>query len=175
MISVYFAQCITGPITGAPLPCKFQEIQTDNLADESKSIYKDFELDFKDAGHGLTDEKKSRLMEIEKKLIDLGISFSENIAKDKTEVLFIEDELKGLSQNELQNLRRNKDRFVITMAYPDINAVIENCSVRATREIVWKAFNNRAVEKNSPILEEAVVLRNEKAVLFEFKTWAERF
>ena len=38
------------------------------------------EIDFKDAGHGLTDEKKSRLMEIEKKLIDLGISFSENIA-----------------------------------------------------------------------------------------------
>ena len=59
------------------------------------------------------------------------------------------------------------------MAYPDINAVMENCSVRATREIVWKAFNNRAVEKNSPILEEAVVLRNEKAVLFGFKTWAE--
>ena len=152
---------------------KFQEIQTDNLDDESKSFYKDLEIDFKDAGHGLTDEKKSRLMEIEKKLIDLGISFSENIAKDKTEVLFIEDELKGLSQNELQNLRRNKDRFVITMAYPDINAVMENCSVRATREIVWKAFNNRAVEKNSPILEEAVVLRNEKAVLFGFKTWAE--
>tara|TARA_B100001559_G_scaffold21062_1_gene17225 strand:+ start:204 stop:2102 length:1899 start_codon:yes stop_codon:yes gene_type:complete len=152
---------------------KFQEIQTDNLDDESKSFYKDLEIDFKDAGHGLTDEKKSRLMEIEKKLIELGISFSENIAKDKTEVLFIEDELKGLSQNELQNLTRNKDRFVITMAYPDINAVMENCSVRATREIVWKAFNNRAVEKNSPILEEAVVLRNEKAVLFGFKTWAE--
>ena len=152
---------------------KFQEIQTDNLDDESKSFFKDLEIDFKDAGHGLTDEKKSRLMEIEKKLIDLGISFSENIAKDKTEVLFIEDELKGLSQNELQNLRRNKDRFVITMAYPDINAIMENCSVRATREIVWKAFNNRAVEKNSPILEEAVVLRNEKAVLFGFKTWAE--
>ena len=152
---------------------KFKEIETNNLDEESKTFYRDLEIDFKDAGHGLSDEKKDRLTEIEKKLIDLSISFSENIAKDKTEVLFLEDELKGLSQNELKNLKKNNDSFVITMAYPDINAVMENCSVRTTREIVWKAFNNRAVKENSPILEEAVQLRNEKALLFGFKTWAE--
>ena len=152
---------------------KFKEIQTNNLDEESKTFFRDLEIDFKDAGHGLSDKKKNRLTEIEKKLIDLSISFSENIAKDKTEVLFLEDELKGLSQNELKNLRKNNDSFVITMAYPDINAVMENCSVRKTREIVWKAFNNRAVKENSPILEEAVQLRNEKALLFGFKTWAE--
>ena len=152
---------------------KFKKIQTNNLDEESKTFYKDLEIDFKDAGHGLSSEKKDRLTEIDKKLIDLGISFSENIAKDRTEVLFDENELKGLSQNELKNLRKEKNKFVITMAYPDINAVMENCSTRSTREIVWKAFNNRAVKENSPILEEAVVLRNEKAVLFGFRTWAE--
>ena len=152
---------------------KFKEIETENLDEESKTFYRDLEIDFKDAGHGLSDEKKNRLTEIEKKLIDLSISFSENIAKDKTEVMFLEDQLKGLSQNELKNLKKNNDSFVITMAYPDINAVMENCSVRKTREIVWKAFNNRAVKENSPILEEAVQLRNEKALLFGFKTWAE--
>ena len=152
---------------------KFKEIENKNLDEESKTFYRDLEIDFKDAGHGLSGEKKDRLTEIEKKLIDLSISFSENIAKDKTEVMFLEDELKGLSQNELKNLRKNNDSFVITMAYPDINAVMENCSVRTTREIVWKAFNNRAVKENSPILEEAVQLRNEKALLFGFKTWAE--
>ena len=152
---------------------KFKEIETKNLDEESKTFYRDLEIDFKDAGHGLSGEKKDRLTEIEKKLIDLSISFSENIAKDKTEVMFLEDELKGLSQNELKNLKKNNDSFVITMAYPDINAVMENCSVRTTREIVWKAFNNRAVKENSPILEEAVQLRNEKALLFGFKTWAE--
>ena len=152
---------------------KFKEIETKNLDEESKTFYRDLEIDFKDAGHGLSDEKKDRLIEIEKKLIDLSISFSENIAKDKTEVMFLEDELKGLSQNELKNLKKNNDSFVITMAYPDVNAVMENCSVRKTREIVWKAFNNRAVKENSPILEEAVQLRNEKALLFGFKTWAE--
>ena len=151
---------------------KFSKIQTLSLDDESKSFYKDLEIDFKDTGHGLSDEKKARLTEIEKKLIDLSISFSENIAKDKTEVLFSENELKGLSASELKNLKKIEDRFVITMAYPEVNAIMENCSIRATREIVWKAFNNRAVEENSPILKEAVQLRNEKANLFGYETWA---
>ena len=151
---------------------KFCEIQTLSLDDESKSFHKDLEFDFKDTGHGLSDEKKARLTEIEKKLIDLSISFSENIAKDKTEVLFSENELKGLSASELKNLKKIEDRFVVTMAYPEVNAIMENCSIRATREIVWKAFNNRAVEENSPILKEAVQLRNEKANLFGYETWA---
>ena len=152
---------------------KYNNIDISNLDEEDLSFYKDLGLDFKDAGHELSKEKKERLIEIEKTLIELGISFSENIAKDKTELMFLEDELKGLTQNELQNLRKEGDRFVITMAYPDVNAVSENCSVRKTREVVWKAFNNRSVKENSPILEEAVVLRNEKAKLFGFNTWSE--
>ena len=152
---------------------KYNNIDISNLDEEDLSFYKDLGLDFKDAGHELSKEKKERLIEIEKTLIGLGISFSENIAKDKTELMFLEDELKGLTQNELQNLRKEGDRFVITMAYPDVNAVSENCSVRKTREVVWKAFNNRSVKENSPILEEAVVLRNEKAKLFGFNTWSE--
>ena len=46
---------------------KFSEIQTLSLDDESKSFHKDLEIDFKDTGHGLSDEKKARLTEIEKK------------------------------------------------------------------------------------------------------------
>lgn len=151
---------------------KFSEIQTLNLDDESKTFHKDLEIDFKDTGHDLSDNKKARLTEIEKKLIDLSIFFSENIAKDKTEVLFSENELKGLSASELKNLKKIEERFVITMAYPEVNAIMENCSIRTTREIVWKAFNNRAVKENSPILKEAVQLRNEKANLFGYETWA---
>ena len=39
---------------------KFKEIRTSNLDEESRTFYKDLEIDFKDAGHGLSDEKKDR-------------------------------------------------------------------------------------------------------------------
>ena len=131
---------------------KFNEIQINASDAEEVEFHKDLEIDFNDAGHSLTDENKGRLLEIDKKLIQLGISFSENIAKDKTELQFSEDELRGLSNNELTNLRKSGEKFVITMSYPDINAVMENCIVRKTRETTWKAFNNRAVNENLSLI-----------------------
>ena len=152
---------------------KFQTIETSSFDDETNEFYEDLKRDFKDAGHGLDEKNKKKLLKIEKKLIDLGITFSENIAKDKTQLNFSLEELEGLSEEEINNLKKDGDTFVVTMAYPDINAVTENCKIRTTREAVWKAFNNRALESNRPILEEAVVLRNEKAKIFGFNTWAD--
>ena len=160
-------------ITDVELYKKFQKIDQDSLEGESLKYFKDVEKDFIDAGHNLESEQKVRLIEIEKRLIDLEIAFSKNIADDKTEVIFEESELEGLSLGELNNLKKKDNNFVITMAYPDVNALMENCKIRESRKLVWKAFNNRAVYENSPILKEAVSLRNEKAKLFGFQTWAE--
>ncbi len=160
-------------ITDGEFYKKFQEIDQDSLEGESLKYFKDVERDFINAGHSLESEQKVRLIEIEKRLIDLEIAFSKNIADDKTEVIFKDSELEGLSLGELNNLKKKDNDFVVTMAYPDVNAVMENCKIRESRKLVWKAFNNRAVNENSPILKEAVSLRNEKAKLFGFETWAE--
>ena len=50
---------------------KYNNIDISNLDEEDLSFYKDLGLDFKDAGHELSKEKKERLIEIEKKLIEL--------------------------------------------------------------------------------------------------------
>ena len=152
---------------------KFQEIDKASLEGESLKYFREIERDFIEAGHRLEEEQKVRLIEIEKRLIDLEIAFSKNIADDKSEVTFEASELDGLSPGELNNLKKKDNNFIVTMAYPDINAVMENCKIRKSRKKVWKAFNNRAVSANSPVLKEAVSLRNEKAKLFGFKTWAE--
>jgi len=159
--------------TDVALYNKFKLIDSSDLDNESKKYHDELEKDFIDAGHNLEKEQKLRLIEIEKKLIDLEIDFSKNIANDKSEVYLKASELNGLSEGELRNLKLNSEKYTVTMAYPDVNAVLENCTVRDSRKAVWKAFNNRAVKTNSPILKEAVVLRNEKAKLFGFNTWAE--
>ena len=144
---------------------KFKSIKTNNLDKESIKYFDEVIRDFIDAGHELDHDKKTRLIEIEKKLIDLEINFSKNIAADNSEVILNQSQLKGLSIDELNNFRKEEGNFIVTMAYPDINAVLENCEIRDSRKKVWKAFNNRAVLSNSPILKEAVALRNEKANL----------
>jgi len=160
-------------ITDVELYEKFKDIDKASLEGESLKYFNELERDFIDAGHRLEKEQKARLIEIEKRLIDLEIAFSKNIADDKSEVIFEASELDGLSPGELNNLKKKDNNFLVTMAYPDVNAVMENCKIRKSRKKVWKAFNNRAVIENSRILKEAVSLRNEKAKLFGFETWAE--
>jgi len=159
--------------TDVELYKKFKLIDASTLDSESKKYHDELEKDFIDAGHNLEKDSKLRLIEIEKKLIDLEINFSKNIADDKSEVYFEASELTGLSGGELGGLEFKSGKYTVTMAYPDVNAVLENCSVRKSRELVWKAFNNRAVSSNLPILQETVVLRNEKAKLFGFETWSQ--
>ena len=70
---------------------KYNEIDISDADKESTEFHKDLGIDFKNAGHGLSDKSRHRLIEIDKKLIELGIAFSENIAKDKTCLLYTSD------------------------------------------------------------------------------------
>ena len=148
-------------------------VEVKDLGPDEKRYHEFLLQDFEDAGQLLSVEERGELEKIDKELIDLGIEFEENIAKDRTELLFQEDELKGLTEHELDSFNKKEGKFVVTMAYPHISAVMENCSNRATREQVWKAFSNRATQKNPEILYRATELRHKKAKLQKKKTWAE--
>ena len=148
-------------------------IDEESLEPNDKRYYDFLLRDFEDAGQFLNQKDRDELERIDKELIDLGIVFEENIAEDKTELLFEENQLKGITDNELSSLHKKGEKYVVTMAYPHVNAVLENCTVRKTREIVWKAFSNRATDENPTILSKATVLRNKKANLHKQKTWSE--
>ena len=148
-------------------------IGINDLAPDDKRYHQFLLQDFEDAGQLLSEKERADLEKIDKELIDLGIEFEENIAKDRTELLFEEDELIGLTNHELDSFTKKEDKFVVTMAYPHISAVMENCSDSLTREKLWKAFSNRAIQKNPKILYRATKLRYKKAQLQKKKTWAE--
>ncbi len=148
-------------------------IGINDLAPDDKRYHQFLLQDFEDAGQLLSEKERGDLEKIDKELIDLGIEFEENIAKDRTELLFEEDELIGLTKHELDSFTKKEGKFVVTMAYPHISAVMENCSDSLTREKLWKAFSNRATQKNPEILYRATKLRYEKAQLQKKKTWAE--
>ena len=148
-------------------------IDENNLDPDDKRYHEFLLRDFEDAGQLLDDEERKKLQKIDEELIDLCIEFEENIAKDRTKLLFEEDELTGLTDHELGSFNKEGDKFVVTMAYPHISAVMENCSNRTTREKLWKAFSNRAKQKNPEILYRATELRHKKAKLQKKKTWAE--
>ena len=69
----------------------------------------------------------------------------------------------GVPDNTLATFGRKEDAYIVTMKYPDVFGVLENCSVGDTRRQVMTAFNNRGGQKNIDLLTETIELRK-KAV-----------
>ena len=62
--------------------------------------------------------------------------------------------------------------YKVTMAYPDVIPFLENARRRDLRQELAFKYNTRAVEANTPLLEEAVGLRRRTAELFGLPSWA---
>ncbi|MDF2694466.1 MAG: Thimet oligopeptidase, partial [Labilithrix sp.] len=68
----------------------------------------------------------------------------------------------------------NKDgKVVITTDYPDYFPVLTYAKDRKVALDLFKQFENRAADKNVPVLERILALRSEKAKLLGYATWAD--
>eukprot|EP01119_Soliformovum_irregulare_P009694 TRINITY_DN232_c0_g2_i1.p1 TRINITY_DN232_c0_g2~~TRINITY_DN232_c0_g2_i1.p1 ORF type:complete len:572 (+),score=214.58 TRINITY_DN232_c0_g2_i1:230-1945(+) len=127
---------------------------------------------FERNGLGLEPAARKRISEIKQKLSELSIRFSQNLNEDKTELEFTKEELDGVSSDYLQDRKMNGDRYVITLKYPDLFPILEECRIAETRKKMEFANSAKCAEKNSPLLEEAISLRQEEAQLLGFKNHA---
>ena len=110
-----------------------------------------------------------------KSIIEKENTFSKNLAEEKTELYFTEDQLQGTPSNTLATLGRKDDKYIVTMKYPDVIPVLQFCSVSDTRKEVMTAFNNRGGQANLKLLEETIQLRKEAVKLLgypDFPTYA---
>ena len=100
-----------------------------------------------------------------KKIIENQTAFSVNLAEEKTELLFSKEQLVGVPDNTLATFGRKEDAYIVTMKYPDVFGVLENCSVGDTRRQVMTAFNNRGGQKNIDLLTETVCTKKDSLII----------
>lgn len=103
-----------------------------------------------------------------KRIIEKENAFSKNLAEEKTELRFSEDQLKGLPKNTLATLGRDGEKYIVTMKYPDVIPVLQFCSNSDTRKEVMTAFNSRGGVANLKLLEETIQLRKEAVKLLGY-------
>lgn len=144
------------------------------------------------AGVGLEGAAKARFNEIAQQLSELSTQFSNNVLDATKEWSFtVTDraELDGLSESERGMLaeahnRANEDAgataeagpYRLTLDFPAMRPILQNCTHRAHRERVFRAFVTRASDgefDNSEPLRKILALRKEKAALLGFGNYAE--
>lgn len=145
----------------------------DALSGERARLLEFVRRDLKKAGHHLPARSQARVKELTGRLIELGVAFSQNIAEYEDALEVTRQDLDGLPEAYVNALPpAGEKRLRVTMAYPHVIPFMENARRRDLRQAMMKKFNNRAVESNRPILEEAIAIRLEIATLFGEPSWA---
>lgn len=130
--------------------------------------------DLRRAGHELAPEVRAEVKELTQRLVELGILFQRNIDEHQDHLIVTRDDLAGLPDSYIEGLEAGEieGTFKVSMAYPDVVPFLENAKRRDLREQLARKFNSRAVETNSPLLDEAVAIRRRIAALFGQPSWA---
>jgi thimet oligopeptidase len=144
------------------------------LEGERARLLSDVVRDFRRNGLDLPPGKQAELKDLNKQLTLLGQQFEQNIAASKEKVLLNPKQLDGLPKEFIASHAPDKDGKVeITTDYPDYYPFVTYAKDRKAALELYKLFTNRGGEANVKLLEKIIALRDQKAKLLGYATWAD--
>ncbi|MCF6200616.1 MAG: M3 family metallopeptidase, partial [Hydrogenimonas sp.] len=154
----------------------FKKIEGKDRA--QKEVLRQEIRDFKLSGVDLPEDKKKRLEEINLKLSELNNSFSQNLLDATNEYELIIDspeDVKGVPASDLELAKTEKDGKTVwrfTLHAPSYMAYMTYGPNRELRQKLYRAYVTRA-PKNEKIIDEILLLRDEKAKILGFDHYSE--
>jgi len=154
---------------------KIEQIKA--TSDEAKTVVEHEVRDFVLSGVKLPEEQKKRMEEISLKLSELSNQFSQNLL-DATNAfeLIIEDkkDVEGMPQSDIDAAKEELDGktvYKFTLQIPSYLAYMTYGPNREYRKEISKAYSTRAPE-NAEVIDQILALKQEKAKLLEFDSYA---
>lgn len=136
------------------------------------------------AGVALEGDAKTRFNEIAQRSSELGTLFQNHVL-DATKAFELhltkEEDVEGTTKSWRTQAAeaakaKEKEGWLVTLDYPSYSGFMRHAIRRDLREQVYRAFVSRASEgdlDNTPVMNEILALRQEKAKLLGFETFAE--
>jgi len=141
---------------------------------EEERVLQHLLRDYKRNGLFLDEAGQTKVRELNAKITKLGQEFEENLATSTVTVDATEKDLEGLPKAYLDAHKPGPDgKIKVSTDYPDYFPVIQYAKNRAFALELYKKFDNRAKDKNVPLLDQLLALREEKAKLLGYATWAD--
>jgi len=154
---------------------KIEQIKA--TSDESKTVVKHEVRDFVLSGVKLSEKKKKRMEDISLKLSELSNQFSQNLldATNAFELIIKEvKDVEGMPQSDIDAAKEEvegKTVYKFTLQIPSYLAYMTYGPNREYRKILSKAYSTRAPE-NAEVIDQILALKQEKAKLLEFESYA---
>lgn len=137
-------------------------------------LQRDLLAAFEDAGVTLTPARRDRARALNNDIARLGQTFERRVREDHTRVPFSPAELEGVPESAWAKAPLDaRGRRLIGLDYPSYTPVVESARQPATRERIWRAFQNRGGEANLRTLAQIGRERRDYARLFGLSSYAE--
>ncbi len=147
-----------------------------NLAGEDAKLLFETMRDYRRAGLDLPKADRDEVERMRTELAGATLDFDKNIDDAKMPVKFTKAELQGLSDDFLQEAKSktNADEYtVMANITVDYLRILDNAKREDTRKRMVIAQCNLAREKNIPLLQKILVLRDGIARKLGYKTYAD--
>lgn len=153
----------------------YQQIKKIKTTNDIDAKYRqDILNDFEDMGIQLSKDQQARLKIILDNLTKIEQEFARNIRDNPEKVEFSADELRGLPNSYIANLKKNEQgQYLLGFDYPEYLPFMQLADSDDARKRYQIAYTRRGTEKNLVLLKQAIDLRYELAQLFGYKSYAD--
>lgn len=125
-------------------------------------------------GLDLPADKQNQLRALNEELTKLSQDFTSNISDAVSTLKIKPAQLKGLPPAFVAQHKPEADGLVsLTTNYPDYFPVVTYVEDRTVARDLTQLFDNRAQDKNLKLLDRVLLLREQKAKLLGYATWAD--
>src|SRR4029077_16981174 len=144
------------------------------LTGEDEKLLKETLRDYRRAGLDLPPDQRKEVEQLRKELSKLGTDFDTNIVKATAPVMFTKADLDGVPESFLGSpgIKTGDDVFTVMANVTwQFNTVEENAKSEATRKQLYVIRDSLGKNKNVPVLNEMLALRNKIALRLGYKSW----
>jgi thimet oligopeptidase len=144
------------------------------LSGEDEKLLKETLRDYRRAGLELPPDKRKEVEGLRKELSKVGTDFETNIVKSNAPVMFSKADLDGLPESFFASpsIKTGDDVYTVMANVTwQFNTVQENAKNEATRKQLYIVRETLAKDKNVPLLNQMLELRNEIALRLGYKSW----
>src|SRR5438094_2093561 len=144
------------------------------LSGEDEKLLTETLRDYRRAGLELPPDQRKEVEELRKELSKLGTDFDTNIVKSNAPVMFSKADLDGLPESFFASpgIKTGDDVYTVMANVTwQFNTVQENAKNEATRKQLYVIRETLAKDKNVPLLNQMLELRNEIALRLGYKSW----
>ncbi|MCC6276833.1 MAG: Zn-dependent oligopeptidase [Oligoflexia bacterium] len=144
------------------------------LKPEDKRLIEQVIKGFKENGVDLPDDKLAQVRTLKQKLATLETQFAANLNENTDYEEMGPSDIDGIPETVLARFQKlSGGKYKVTTKPTDYVQFMENAKNADARKRLQIKYENRAANKNTQLLTEAIELRRQIAGLLGFKSWAD--